>query len=482
MAHREDIDRGVLDILKDVAATHESDGVDDIDIVLDAIGEPVYALDPKGRIIYYNRASANQFGLEGDEALGMRAGEIVTDETEAAATEAIIQSLKDPENGGEALEVQVKTDDGRSRIFEHTLTPYLTEDGEFRGVVAVAKDVTEVVQVRGELEEDRQALRDLYEVAGRSDLDLPIKVRRLLEIGCERLGLPYGFVTDIREETQYIWQAVGDHVDLQPGGSSPLEESYCRKTIARSDLVAYQNAPTEGMQDDPAYKRFGLACYVGAKVTVNGELHGTLCFADEQPREPTFNEGERTFVKLLAQWVGREFERERHLQVMEIRARSDPLTGLVNREEVFTRLDQELERADRYGHTVSVVMLDLDHFKELNDTYGHLAGDEVLREFGGLLRNFMRDADVAGRYGGEEFIAILPHVGLEGAETLAERFLAKLRELTFEAEGQEMTITCSAGVTELRSPGEAAEDLIERADTALYEAKQKGRDRVETST
>jgi diguanylate cyclase (GGDEF)-like protein/PAS domain S-box-containing protein len=479
MATSDDIERGVLDILKDVAADRGED-YDDLEVVLDAIGEPVYALDADRTLVYYNKACAKAFGVEGDEAVGISATRFSTEESFEEAAGEVNRMVADAEEERETVDVRLKTTGDPPRVFEHSLTPYVDDEGRYRGLVGVAKEVTEVVEVRGELEDDRRALRELYEVAGRSDLDLPVKVQLLLEIGCARLDLPYGFVTDIREDTQYIWQAFGDHEALQPGESSPLEESYCRKTIKAEDLVAWENALDQGWAGDPAYERFGLACYVGAKVTVNGELYGTICFADNRPRPHSFNAGERTFVKLLAQWIGREFERERHLQVMEIRARTDPLTGLVNREEVFNRLDQELERAERYGHTLSLLMLDLDHFKDLNDTYGHLAGDEVLRAFGSLLREHMRDSDVAGRYGGEEFVVIVPHVSLEGAVTMAERFLEKLRNQTIDAGGEELQITCSAGVTEMMSHEERAEELIDRADTALYRAKKRGRDRVET--
>lgn len=160
-------------------------------------------------------------------------------------------------------------------------------------------------------------------------------------------------------------------------------------------------------------------------------------------------------------------------------ARRDQLTGLFNRREFEERYHAEFDRADRYESSLAVMMVDLDHFKEVNDTYGHQAGDEVLGVMGEVLQDMTRQVDITGRYGGEEFAVVLPETDLASARRAAERINQELRRQTFEGDEDEtFTVTCSLGLAELSPEDEDAEALLQRADEALYEAKSAGRDRV----
>ena len=157
----------------------------------------------------------------------------------------------------------------------------------------------------------------------------------------------------------------------------------------------------------------------------------------------------------------------------------DPLTGLFNRRHFMAELEKEFRRAQRYDTPLSFVMIDIDHFKKLNDTYGHQAGDDVLRELGALLRREIRDTDVPGRYGGEEFCVLLPQTPVDGAAEFAERFRRAVEGHVFPAQGRTLRITASLGVAWCPAEGvERAQDLIEKADGALYQAKREGRNRV----
>ena len=159
---------------------------------------------------------------------------------------------------------------------------------------------------------------------------------------------------------------------------------------------------------------------------------------------------------------------------MRAMASTDSLTGLANRRSLETVLERELTRADRTGTTVSVVMIDIDHFKQLNDAFGHQAGDQVLREVGCALALSCRDFDTAARYGGEEFTLVLPTCGPDSAAVAAERLRRDLRAIKTVA----ADITASAGVATYPVDARDAESLIKAADDALYLAKQSGRDRV----
>ncbi|WP_142810676.1 PAS domain S-box protein [Tepidiphilus olei] len=164
-------------------------------------------------------------------------------------------------------------------------------------------------------------------------------------------------------------------------------------------------------------------------------------------------------------------------ETLRRQAETDPLTGLANRRAFFEAL-RRYEIAVRQGDCASILMLDLDHFKRINDHYGHAVGDEVLRRFADVLRDTVRGGDMPARIGGEEFAVLLPHTGFEGALTLAERIRSAVAQRCSLPEHPELQVTVSVGVSELSAQDAAADRALVRADAALYEAKARGRDRV----
>jgi two-component system cell cycle response regulator len=165
---------------------------------------------------------------------------------------------------------------------------------------------------------------------------------------------------------------------------------------------------------------------------------------------------------------------------LEVLAHTDPLTQVLNRRALTVRLASELERARRYDSVITLLMVDLDHFKLVNDTYGHLAGDEVLKEVATLLQNEVRSVDVVARYGGEEFVCVLPETSLVGATTFAERIREHVAATPFAASlGAPIFVTASIGVSSYPSTTiNTVDDLFARADEALYRAKADGRNKV----
>ncbi|NKQ10530.1 sensor domain-containing diguanylate cyclase [Pseudomonas sp. SST3] len=157
---------------------------------------------------------------------------------------------------------------------------------------------------------------------------------------------------------------------------------------------------------------------------------------------------------------------------------TDRLTGLFNRGHWEEMLRQEYARHRRYDRNAALVMFDLDHFKKINDSYGHQAGDAVIQQTAELIRQNMRDADIAGRYGGEEFVVLLPDTESEGAVTFAERLRQSIEMHEVVHEGQTIRFTVSLGIADLSQPTSGYAQLIERADTALYQSKSAGRNQV----
>jgi two-component system, cell cycle response regulator len=159
---------------------------------------------------------------------------------------------------------------------------------------------------------------------------------------------------------------------------------------------------------------------------------------------------------------------------------TDALTGLLNRYGLQRALQREMAEARRYARPLSCLLIDIDFFKAVNDTYGHAAGDTALQQTARVISESVRGSDVVCRYGGEEFLVLAPETGVDGARALAEKIRQSCSSRLFGDAGRVFPLTLSAGVAQL-DPGESGNDMIARADEALYHAKQTGRDRVEAA-
>ena len=185
-------------------------------------------------------------------------------------------------------------------------------------------------------------------------------------------------------------------------------------------------------------------------------------------------------VQLLQQNRSLMLSLKKHAEELEELASHDGLTALHNHRHFREALDQEVGRANRHDRTFSLVFMDVDHFKKLNDSHGHLAGDEVLKGLGEIFRSRKRAAGILARYGGEEFVALLPETAKPNALQYAESIRKRVEEHTFlDCDGQPLgRVTISMGVATFPNDGKDSKALIESADQALYEAKSRGRNAV----
>ncbi len=250
-----------------------------------------------------------------------------------------------------------------------------------------------------------------------------------------------------------------------------------RRPVAIPDLAAETSfAPWLPTVRDRGYRSF-----VAVPLVVQDRPVGCLNLYMAEPRQ--LGEDEMQLLLTFASQAAISIENARLFEEARQLAITDPLTGLVNHRQFYHQLGLEVRRAQRYNRDLTMLMLDLDHFKQFNDRYGHLAGDQALREVAEVLRQNARSVDILARYGGEEFAIVLPETDLRRAAFQAERIRAAVAAHVFlrdrGAEGK--TLTVSVGVAGLTPRHQKIEDLVHDADQALYRAKAAGRNRLELS-
>jgi two-component system, cell cycle response regulator len=208
---------------------------------------------------------------------------------------------------------------------------------------------------------------------------------------------------------------------------------------------------------------------------------GSITFGSLMLFGDDFEEEDRMTAVSLASHAVVALDNARLHRIVERQALVDGLTGLANRRQCEDTLAAELARVERFGGPLAVVVADLDWFKDINDRYGHPAGDTVLREFAALLLETLRDVDLAGRWGGEEFLLILPGTDLAGGAQVAERIRVALAgRIVLSVDGTPIPVTASFGVA-ATPPAKTVSELFAAADTAMYEAKRAGKNQVQTS-
>ncbi len=223
------------------------------------------------------------------------------------------------------------------------------------------------------------------------------------------------------------------------------------------------------------FERRGNAWFV----VDDGSTNGTYLNEEQIAHDAGLNNGDRikvgpTILKFLS---GLDAEAKYHEEIYRMTI-VDGLTQIHNKRYLFEALEKELIRARRYERELSLAIFDIDFFKRINDQFGHLAGDHVLRELARVVQDRIRRDEVFARYGGEEFVIVVPETGLTGARNLAENLRERVEKHVFIFQGERIPVTISIGCAQLSKDDRTGPDLIQRADEKLYEAKRAGRNRV----
>ncbi|MAT04424.1 MAG: GGDEF domain-containing protein [Acidimicrobiaceae bacterium] len=309
---------------------------------------------------------------------------------------------------------------------------------------------------------------------------------------------PIALMSLVDESRQWFKSKVGVEIE-----STPRDVSFCAHAILQPDqlfLVPDTHAD-ERFADNPMVAQADVRFYAGVPLTTaGGHALGTLCVIHQEPHRLAPEQQQalwalsrqviaqlelrRTIAALEAAAAERDryyeeleasrAQLEQQLRIVAEQSVTDELTRLPNRRALIERLDGEVERARRHGTKFSVVMIDVDRFKQYNDTYGHVAGDEALQTIADILRSQTRASDVVGRWGGEEFVAVLTGTDAAGAERLGERY----RSAVESGEWPLVSVTVSVGVASSSDDLVDVDQLMIAADQAMYRSKAEGGNRV----
>jgi diguanylate cyclase (GGDEF)-like protein len=219
-----------------------------------------------------------------------------------------------------------------------------------------------------------------------------------------------------------------------------------------------------------------IRSYIGAPIINNGVLLG---FINVDAETPNFFKADQMYrLQAFANQAAVAIRNAQLYEEMQHLAITDSLTGLYNRRYFFEFAEKEISQSKRYTRGLSLIMMDIDHFKRVNDRFGHQMGDRVLKNVADICLSILRKADIMCRFGGEEFMILLPETGKEEAESAAERMCQAVADAVIPSESGEVKITLSIGVAELDKEHDTLDSLVFAADNALYRAKAAGRDCV----
>lgn len=434
---------------------------DSLHALLEHAHDTFYCLDAEGRFAYVSSNWNNLLGHEPEQVIGEHFALIVHPDDMPACT-AFFADLAGGRTTGGEIEYRVRHGDGGWRWHVTHASRLAGQDGAFAGMLGLGQDQTERYRAREALHTSERRHRLLAESA--NDVIWTMT--------------PAGRITFVSNSVERMRGLSPEEAMRQPlqeiltPSSQALVLDYLRRLQA--DIAA--GKPPQGFRGDVEYYcRDGSVLWTEVRVMPlldDGgrvlELLGVTRDLSERKRYE--EELKRAHAETQA---ANEALRAANEELRRM-ATTDGLTGLANRRHFEHRAQAEIERVRRYGGTTSVIIIDIDHFKRINDIHGHLAGDAVLADLAARIRGATRTTDLPARWGGEDFVVLLPQADMAGARQVAEKLRARIAAAPFPGIG---TVTVSLGAAE-RGRGEGLDPWLMRADAALYAAKAAGRDRV----
>ncbi len=456
-----------------VARAEAESAYKNLALIADNVSASISEVTPDGICLFINRAGCEWFNSTADKLVGTR----LREQFPWKEREFLKSTLEEAKKGDKvSVETSLHFPDGIRRECRFDCNPRFNGDGGVDGLVILVTDITD--RKRSE-----RTLAELNALTSTRELSHEEKISEILRLGCEHFELPFGIISHVLDDQYTITHAQSPDHTLVPGTVFSLKDTYCIQTLKAEAPLATAHASESDFSRHPCYQIFNLETYIGAPLLVDGVVHGTINFSAPDIRKRPFSAADIQIVRQFADWIGYEIARQRdHQALMDAKtnlervASTDDLTEVLNRRALLEQAEREVQRFRRSKQPLTAVMLDIDHFKQINDQHGHATGDAVLKKFAQTVTSSLRAVDIFGRVGGEEFCLILHETGLDKALVACERLRKKIiKECQFEEIGQ--TITCSMGLAAAEREDVEFSPIMQKADTALYAAKAAGRNR-----
>jgi diguanylate cyclase (GGDEF)-like protein len=447
--------------------------------VMESMGESLLILDESGRLAATNPAARELMAEVGGPAravpeaklMGRPASELFPGWPDLA------EALAAPQSTVRELPL---VRDGLAHYFDLRLSPLIGQGSLVTGWVAVLYDITRLKNAETAAIEARNVAETLREAGLTLSAKLDFKQISALILELLKRVIPYdigAFLT--LEEASLRMAAIKRPADLRNviGETYPVAGSrLCNQAVQiKRPLLS----PISGPEDIllPLRPDQDVRFFLGVPIVFRDQVTGLIALYNFGTR--AFTETDARVAELFASQVAIALDNSRRVEQMERQAVTDELTGLYNRRAFIPLGEKEVGRARRYHRPLALILFDIDHFKSVNDSHGHLIGDHVLQVLTKLVTKTTRATDVVCRYGGEEFIVLMPEASREEGLAMAERLRQEISRMTVVTEVGTLSLTVSLGVAELRTDeDESFESLIARADRAMYQAKAAGRDTV----
>jgi diguanylate cyclase (GGDEF)-like protein/PAS domain S-box-containing protein len=432
----------------------------------------IVELKPTGAISRVNVALESETGFYTEQLVGKPWTELIAPEVREHAAAALHAAMR-----GEAFEQDSLLLDrlGNRVDVQLKLVPLHMRD-EVRGAYAIFKNVTAQKEAERTIERQAERVARLYVVSAARGGTVDDQIDATLQLGLELFDFDAGYITHFEDERVRIRNAVGANSPITKGAVYPAQASFSRHLHGRRDMLVINNIETSEYRNDPARVTADWRSYLALQLKAGEHVFGALVFASLKPHAE-IPQSDRDLIALMGLFVSAALERAEHGERIEQLAFNDSLTGLPNRVLFADRIGNTIATARRYDRGFAVMYLDLDHFKEINDTYGHAIGDEVLKAVADRLRETLRESDTVARFGGDEFVILEPVVDGPGDSADLARKLHNALQHPVTVEGVEHNVHASIGIALYPADAKTIDELMELADQALYRAKREGRNR-----
>jgi diguanylate cyclase (GGDEF)-like protein/PAS domain S-box-containing protein len=442
-------------------------------------GEGILIADMKETIVFANPAAESIFGFPKGTLVGKNFKEF-TDKSQFASIKKQTRLRKEGKKS--VYEMEIKRSDGEVRSLLVAANPWIDKETGLSGAFGVFRDITEIKVIQAAEKEQRllaEALLDIASAIGSSlKLDevynlILVNLGKVVPHDTANIMLVEGETVRVVRAKGYEKAGLNEAIDKIRFNLKEVPEFLEMASTGRPMLVADSAKEKDWVNlSNSDYIR----SYVSAPINVKGKTVGFINVDSHQP--DYFDEQDSIRLKGFADQVAVAIENARLYNQMEHLAVTDELTGVFNRRGIIDLGQRELNRAIRFKHPFALVWIDFDDFKFINDTYGHIVGDQVLKEMIDFCQKNLRDFDLIGRMGGDEFVILLPETDLDGGILLAERLRNLLENHSVQSPMGKISLTASFGVTALSEKDKEFAKLLSNADSAMYQAKQAGMNRV----